>query len=153
MLGGKVTTSVSKNTKYLVVGEEAGQSKLSKASTLQTPQLTEDQFLDLIREKSSKENKTPKTSPEKMGERKKKKESSPKQFKVEKKSPKPEKKTIKDEPSAPVVKTKESPKIDRKIPKIPKIEPEVAKAVPAVRSDVGAGETELFVDKVGEVYC
>ena len=153
-LGGKVTTSVSKNTKYLVVGEEAGQSKLSKAATLRTPQLTEDQFLDLIREKSSKENKTPKTSPEKLEEKKNdKKESSLKQFKSEKKSPKLEKKTIKEEPSTSVVKTKESPKIDRKIPRIPKIEPEVAKSIPTMRSEVGAGETELFVDKYKPSNC
>ena len=153
-LGGKVTTSVSKNTKYLVVGEEAGQSKLSKAETLRTPQVTEDQFLDLIREKSSKENKTPKTSPEKLEEKKNNKiESSLKQFKAEKKSPKLEKKTIKEEPSTSVVKTKESPKIDRKIPRIPKIEPEVAKSIHTMRSEVGAGETELFVDKYKPSNC
>ena len=152
-LGGKVTTSVSKNTKYLVVGEEAGQSKLAKASTLRTPQLTEDQFLDLIKEKTSKENKTPKTSPVKVEEKRKKKESPPKVFKAERMSPKLEKKTIKEEPSATVVKTKESPKIDRKIPKIPKIEPEVPKSIPAVRSNFGAGETELFVDKYKPSNC
>ena len=29
-LGGKVTTNVSKNTKYLLVGRDAGESKISK---------------------------------------------------------------------------------------------------------------------------
>jgi len=29
-LGGKVTTNVSKNTKYLLIGRDAGESKLSK---------------------------------------------------------------------------------------------------------------------------
>ena len=53
-LGGKVTTSLSKNTKYLVVGEGAGQSKLAKAITLGTKQLTEDGLLELIREMSFK---------------------------------------------------------------------------------------------------
>ena len=37
-LGGKVTTSLSKNTKYLVVGEEAGESKLAMAKSLGTMQ-------------------------------------------------------------------------------------------------------------------
>jgi BRCT domain type II-containing protein len=51
-----------------VVGSEAGESKLSKARNFGTPQLTEEQFIDLIRQKSVKEteNKTPKTSPEKL---------------------------------------------------------------------------------------
>ena len=53
-LGGKVTTALSKNTKYLVVGEEAGESKLAKAKSLGTNLLTEDGLLDLIKEISNK---------------------------------------------------------------------------------------------------
>ena len=34
--GGRVTTSVSKKTSYLVVGEEAGESKLAKVCIPQT---------------------------------------------------------------------------------------------------------------------
>lgn len=45
--GGKVTGSVSKNTNYLVVGENAG-SKLDKAEKLGVKILTEDEFLSLI---------------------------------------------------------------------------------------------------------
>lgn len=45
--GGKVTGSVSKNTSYLVVGENAG-SKLDKAEKLGIKILTEDEFLSLI---------------------------------------------------------------------------------------------------------
>jgi len=45
--GGKVTGSVSKNTSYLVVGENAG-SKLDKAEKLGIKTLTEDEFLSLI---------------------------------------------------------------------------------------------------------
>ena len=45
--GGKVTGSVSKNTSYLVVGENAG-SKLDKAEKLGIKILNEDEFLSLI---------------------------------------------------------------------------------------------------------
>ncbi|KAL0275125.1 UNVERIFIED_CONTAM: hypothetical protein PYX00_003084 [Menopon gallinae] len=50
--GGRVTGSVSGKTNYIVVGEEAGQSKLEKASKFGTKKLTEDDLLDLIRSKS-----------------------------------------------------------------------------------------------------
>jgi DNA ligase (NAD+) len=45
--GGKVTGSVSKNTDYLVVGEEAG-SKLTKARELGVKELSEQQLKNLI---------------------------------------------------------------------------------------------------------
>ena len=48
-LGGKVSGSVSKKTKFVVVGENAG-SKERKARELDIQILTEDEFLDLIRE-------------------------------------------------------------------------------------------------------
>ena len=59
-LGGKVTTSVSKNTSFLVVGEEAGECKLARAKTIGTKLLTEDEFLNLLRQKTKEktENKT-----------------------------------------------------------------------------------------------
>lgn len=50
--GGRVTGSVSGKTNYIVVGEEAGQAKLEKASKFGTKKLTEDELLDLIRSKS-----------------------------------------------------------------------------------------------------
>lgn len=48
--GGKATGSVSKNTSYLVVGENPG-SKLDKAEKLRVKVLTEDEFLSLIESK------------------------------------------------------------------------------------------------------
>jgi len=45
--GGKVTSSVSSKTDYVLVGEEAG-SKLAKAQELGITQLSEAEFLDLL---------------------------------------------------------------------------------------------------------
>lgn len=46
--GGRVTQAVSKRTSYLVVGRDSGASKLNKAISLGTPQLTEKAFFDLV---------------------------------------------------------------------------------------------------------
>nr|CAD7260411.1 unnamed protein product [Timema shepardi] len=50
--GGKVTSSVSRNTSYLVVGDEPGPSKIEKAKTWRTPHLDEEGLLNLIRQRS-----------------------------------------------------------------------------------------------------
>ncbi len=46
-LGGRVVTSVSKETDYVVVGSDAG-SKLVKAEKLGIPTLDEDAFVRLL---------------------------------------------------------------------------------------------------------
>lgn len=50
-LGGKTTSSVSKNTDYLIVGENPG-SKLEKAQKLGIKIISEDEFLEMISEKA-----------------------------------------------------------------------------------------------------
>lgn len=67
--GGKVTTSLSKKTSYMVAGEDAGLAKLAKADELKTTVLNEDDLLNLIRKKSglplmqATAMETPKSSP------------------------------------------------------------------------------------------
>jgi DNA ligase (NAD+) len=46
--GGRVTSSVSKKTAYVVAGEEAG-SKLDKATALAVPVLDEDAFKKMLK--------------------------------------------------------------------------------------------------------
>ncbi|XP_076082907.1 replication factor C subunit 1-like [Mytilus galloprovincialis] len=55
--GGKVTTSVSKKTSFMVVGRDAGESKLAKARSCGTKQISEDELLDLIRTRPGKKSK------------------------------------------------------------------------------------------------
>ncbi|VDI56775.1 replication factor C subunit 1, partial [Mytilus galloprovincialis] len=55
--GGKVTTSVSKKTSYMVIGRDAGESKLAKARSCGTKQISEDELLDLIRTRPGKKSK------------------------------------------------------------------------------------------------
>jgi DNA ligase (NAD+) len=46
--GGKVTGSVSKNTDYIVVGDDPGGSKFNKAQELGTEQLDEPALVKLL---------------------------------------------------------------------------------------------------------
>jgi DNA ligase (NAD+) len=46
--GGNVTTSVTKNTNFLIVGENPGATKTNEAKTLGVEQITEDRFLTML---------------------------------------------------------------------------------------------------------
>jgi len=46
--GGKVVSSVSKNTDYLLAGEKPGPSKISKAQSLGIPVISEEDYLKMI---------------------------------------------------------------------------------------------------------
>jgi replication factor C subunit 1 len=50
--GGSCISGVTKKLDYLIVGQDAGQSKLNKADELNVKQISEDQFLELICQKS-----------------------------------------------------------------------------------------------------
>ncbi len=46
--GGKVSSSISKKTSYIVAGDNMGSSKLAKAETLGIPIISEQDFIDMI---------------------------------------------------------------------------------------------------------
>ena len=46
--GGKVSSSISKKTNYVIAGENMGPSKLEKATKLEVTLLTEEEFLKLL---------------------------------------------------------------------------------------------------------
>lgn len=116
--GGKVTTSLSKKTSYIVLGEDAGLAKVAKADELGTKRLSEDGLLDLIRIKSglpSKETQTKETpSKEKKFSPPKEKRNGEQSTSKVKESPK----TVKEESK----KVKESPKKVKEERKTPKKE-------------------------------
>ncbi|GAH71011.1 unnamed protein product, partial [marine sediment metagenome] len=51
-LGGSTGSSVTKQTTYLVVGADPGGSKLTRAQTLGTKQLTEEEFFQRLEQKA-----------------------------------------------------------------------------------------------------
>lgn len=50
-LGGSTKNNVTRNTTYLVIGEDPGDAKLSRARTLKTKQINEGRFIVLLKEK------------------------------------------------------------------------------------------------------
>ncbi|XP_061394264.1 replication factor C subunit 1 [Musca vetustissima] len=113
--GGKVMTTVGKRLNYLIAGEDSGPKKLAQAEEFNVKIITEDDFLNLIREKSGikvencvkEEEEKPTTSPKKKEDIK---------IKKEKESTPPEKKNKMDE-----IKIKKE-KLDSPPEKKPKIE-------------------------------
>ncbi|XP_005181649.1 replication factor C subunit 1 [Musca domestica] len=79
---GKVMTTVGKRLNYLIAGEDSGPKKLAQADEFNVKIITEDDFLNLIREKSGmkvengghEDNEKPTTSPKKKEDVKIKKE-------------------------------------------------------------------------------
>ena len=49
-LGGVFSNSVTSKTTYLVVGEEPGRTKLSRAKQLGIPTISEEEFLNMIKD-------------------------------------------------------------------------------------------------------
>ena len=47
--GGKVSSSISSKTSYLVAGEKMGPEKLKKAQKAEVPIITEDEYLALLK--------------------------------------------------------------------------------------------------------
>jgi replication factor C subunit 1 len=70
--GAKVTGSLSSKTSYVVIGAEAGKSKIEKQKQTKTPILDEDGFLNLIAEKSAGPVKIDEATQKKMDEEKRK---------------------------------------------------------------------------------
>ena len=48
--GGKNVSSISKNTSFVLAGENMGPSKREKASQLGVPLMSETEFLDMLKE-------------------------------------------------------------------------------------------------------
>ncbi|CAG0892298.1 unnamed protein product [Darwinula stevensoni] len=123
--GGKVTHSVSKNTTYLLVGNDPGPKKIEKAEKLGTKVLDEDGLLELIRTHPGKNKDTSTQNVDKKQYAKKTHE----KHKLESKTEVP-----------PVKRAKiEAPQM-KESPKTPKEEPSISKAAD---SDI-SGETEMW---------
>lgn len=155
--GGKVTTSLSKKTSYIVVGEEAGLAKIAKADDLGTKRLSEDDLLDLIRTKSGlpskesqsggtpskpsklKESKPSPSNKKSNGENSKSKaEETPKKIKEEKKTPPLKKEPPASSSNATVKQVKE----ERKTPK---------KQVPTSSSTAAGNKTAKLFEKSEDI--
>ncbi|KAF9434321.1 hypothetical protein BGZ76_008211 [Entomortierella beljakovae] len=118
---GRVTSAPSGKTSYVIVGDDAGQSKLDKVKKLKLKTLNEDEFLDLIR-----------TSPAKTESGEIVKASS-KSTKTESSS------TKKEEPTTSPVKVKKSGDEKESAPK--------SKAIPASPGSDGPVQSELWTTK------
>lgn len=110
--GGRTTSALSGKTNYIVAGEDSGPAKLAKAEEMNIPILSEDDLLDLIREKSGmptlkKKVKEEVKSPQKEKKASKEEKHAPKEDKIQKRTHSP---AQKDSPKK--VKVEENDKSD-----------------------------------------
>ncbi|XP_065091606.1 replication factor C subunit 1 [Ochlerotatus camptorhynchus] len=165
--GGKVVASVSKKLTHMVVGDDAGPSKLAKADELGIPQISEDVLLDLIRERSG----LPKKGSTSVGSSSASSEKSkPKEDKSPSNESKEKKRKKVDEPEPKKKKTPEKKHSEfsapiAKLPKIPKIEKvssekkspkksltwepmaPIVREVTSYQNDINSTENMAWVDK------
>jgi replication factor C subunit 1 len=78
--GAKVTSAISSKTSYVVMGQDAGKSKIEKQKQLKTKMLDEDGFLNLIAERSAGPLKLDDATKKKMEEDQKKIEKAAKEM-------------------------------------------------------------------------
>ncbi|XP_031626395.1 replication factor C subunit 1 isoform X2 [Contarinia nasturtii] len=120
-LGGSVTTAISGKTNYVVSGLESGPAKLAKAEDLGISILSEDDLLDLIREKSGQPTHNKKVKEEMKSPKKEAKKSS-KDAKKDKRTP------VKSE-SPKKVKVEEK-RVETEEPKFTPSTPQINKDIP-----------------------
>ncbi|KAF3423622.1 hypothetical protein E2986_03148 [Frieseomelitta varia] len=70
--GGRILHQISKKTDYVIVGDQAGPTKLSKANSLNIKKISEDDLLELIRTRPAGQSDNAKQSPVKSKQRSKK---------------------------------------------------------------------------------
>lgn len=157
--GGRVTTAMSGKTTHLVSGEDSGPSKLARAEEMGIPILSEDDLLDLIREKSglptkNKKNKFPakdekvekKIKAEEVKVKKEKHESPQKKVKSPAKSVKVER-DEKPSPIKTIVKPEATVKDDVALAWVDKYKPKTLKDI------VGQQGAASNCDKYVKISC
>lgn len=134
--GGKVTTSLSKKTSYMVVGLEAGLKKLATADNLKIKKIDEDELLDLIRQKSGLDKEAGSMSSNKVTKASPKKEVKTEYTKSPKKEPKT---TPKEEAHSPLKsQPKKEPTTPRQSPRKHNIKLEKPSTPPKLPAKVAA---------------
>lgn len=145
--GGSMISGVTKKLDYLIVGEDAGQSKLEKAKELNVKQVNEDEFLKLICTKSGITNpKYENTECEMMSMEN---EIEPKDIKMEVEEEVVSKKTEKIK--TPTKEAEKKPMIKQSPKEIKTIPIKEEKSTQPVKTEVkkceGNVQNELWVDK------
>lgn len=135
--GGRVTSAISGKTTHLVAGDDSGPAKMAKAEQMDIPILSEDDLLDLIREKSGLPTKS------------KKKQSPTKEAEVEEKIKSDEKKIKKKTHESPAKKSK-SPAKPLKVERDEKSSPseiKIKQEPPTSKDDVALAWVDKYKPK------